>query len=136
MAPCPRGDAAFKLRAGQAWVLMQGADGASLEFSVPCGDDEIDVLVWWGYSGVGVEDHPPQATIGVPSAVACPSTRTLSKSLYDADGDLASARWFVDGVLMQGGITSMAFTQAHQLKLVARDARGATTTAIKNVGCQ
>ena len=128
--------AALKLRAGQAWVLMQGADGASLEFSVPCGDDEIDVLVWWGYSGVGVEDHPPQATIGVPSAVACPSTRTLSKSLYDADGDLASARWFVDGVLMQDGLTSMAFTQAHQLKLVARDARGATTTAIKNVGCQ
>jgi hypothetical protein len=126
----------LKLRAGQAWVLMQGADGASLEFTLPCGDDEIEVLVWWGYSGVGVLEHPPQATIGVPASVACPSTPPLNKSLYDADDDLASARWLVDGVLMQDGITSMAFTQPHQLKLVARDARGATTTAIKNVGCQ
>ena len=57
-------------------------------------------------------------------------------SVSDADSDLASVRWRVDGVLMQYGITSMAFTQAHLLELVVRDARGATVTAKKNVGCQ
>lgn len=126
----------LKLRAGQAWVLMQGVDGAWLEFSVPCGEDDIDVVVWWGYANVAVEDFPPQATINVASNVTCPSTPTLSKSVSDGDGDLASARWRVDGVLMQDGITSMSFTQPHLLELVVRDARGATITAKKNVGCQ
>ncbi len=123
------------LRAGQAWTLLQGTDGAWLEFSVPCGDDSADVLVWWGYSGVALDDSPPTATITLPSAVTCPSTRVLTKSVSDADGDLASVRWRVDGVLMSAATTSMTFTQAHQLELVARDARGATTIARKTVGC-
>ncbi len=127
---------ALKLRAGQAWVLMQGADGAWLEFAVPCGDDEINVVVSWGYAGAAVDDFPPQATISVPSSVTCPSTRTLSKSVSDADADIASVRWRVDGVLMEDGITSMAFTQPHLLELVVRDARGATITTKKHVGCQ
>lgn len=125
----------LKLRAGQAWVLMQGADGASLEFSVPCGEDEIEVLVWLGYNNVAIDDFPPQATIGGPANATCPSTWTLAKSVSDADGDLASVRWRVDGVLMQNGITSMPFTQPHLLELVVRDARGATVTKQKNVGC-
>jgi hypothetical protein len=125
----------LKLRAGQAWVLMQGADGASLEFSVPCGEDEIEVLVWLGYNNVAIADFPPQATIGGPANATCPSTWTFAKSVSDADGDLASVRWRVDGVLMDDAITSMPFTQPHLLELVVRDARGATVTQQKNVGC-
>jgi hypothetical protein len=124
------------LRAGMAWTLLEGADGAWLEFSVPCDGEMAEVLVWWGYSGVGVEDAPPQASTNFPTSIACPSTRTLTKSVSDADGDLASVRWFVDDVLMVDGLTSMTFTTGHTLRLVARDERGAATTATKVVSCQ
>jgi hypothetical protein len=125
----------LKLRAGEAWVLMQGADGAWLEFAVPCGEDDIEVLMWLGYSNVAIDDSPPVASITGATSATCPSTWAFAKSVGDADGDVESARWRVDGVLMQEGITSMAFTQPHLLELVVRDARGATVTRQQNVGC-
>jgi hypothetical protein len=124
------------LRAGEGWTLLQGTDGAWLEFSVPCDGAMAEVLVWWGYSGVALEDSPPTVTINVPSTVPCPSTGPLSKSVADADGDLESVRWFVDDVLMADGISTMTISAPHTLRLVARDERGATRTAVKTVGCQ
>lgn len=124
------------LRAGEGWTLMQGIDGAWLEFTVPCEEESAEVLVWWGYSGVSIEDRLPVASIGVANSVPCPSTVTLTKSVEDADDDLESVRWRVDGVLMEEGITSMEFTGPHELELIARDARGATKSAKKAVVCQ
>lgn len=125
------------IRALDGWSQLQGPDGAWLEFAVPCGEDEVaDVLVWWTYSSVNVEEHPPYAEINVPNTVPCPSTVALSKAVSDVDGDLASVRWFVDGVLMEDGITQLAFTQGHELRLVATDARGATRTDVEVKTCQ
>ncbi|MBK8234807.1 MAG: DUF1929 domain-containing protein [Deltaproteobacteria bacterium] len=124
------------MRAGEAWALLQGIDGASFEFSVPCDGESTDVVVWWGYSGVGLEAQPPEATIGVPDEVTCPSTLTMSKSVADGDDDLESVRWRIDGVLMEDGLAEMTFTEPHELELVVRDSRGATTVARKSVDCQ
>jgi hypothetical protein len=80
--------------------------------------------------------EPPQAPEQQPvdRPTRCGSW-AFAKSVGDADGDVESARWRVDGVLMQEGITSMALTQPHLLELVVRDARGATVTRQQNVGC-
>jgi hypothetical protein len=67
------------------------------------------------------------AALGAICASACGA---------DLDGDLASVRWLVDGVLMEDGITHLTITEPHQLTLLARDERGATATAVKNVSCQ
>ena len=124
------------MRAGAGWSMVQGIDGAWLEFTAPCGEGTAEVLVWWGYNTIGVDEHPPSATIGVPSTVPCPSTKPLTKTVSDLDGDVASVRWLVDGVLLQDGTTSMQFSQAHTLQLDVRDSRGATKTAVKTVSCQ
>ncbi len=67
--------------------------------------------------------------------VDCGSATTLTASVADPDGDLDEVRWFVDDVLLAPGTTSVTFTQAHQLRLVARDARGAATTDRRNIQC-
>lgn len=131
----PNGEPLY-LRAGEGWTLLQGADGAWLEFTVPCGEETADVLVWWGYTGVSVPDRRPSATITTPTSVPCPSTVDLTCSASDDDDDLDSARWFVDGVLLPHGVTSLPFTTGHHLRLVVRDERGATHTAERTVVCQ
>ncbi len=125
------------LRAGQGWSMLQGIDGAWLEFTMPCGEDEsADVLVWWGYNTIAVDEHPPAAEITVPATVPCPSTVNLTASVSDVDGDLATKRWLVDGVLMEHGITQLHFTEAHELTLVVTDERGATTSDVEAKVCQ
>ena len=73
--------------------------------------------------------------ITTPSTVSCGTSTALTATASDPDGDLASVRWFVDGVLMAPTTTSMVFTGTHELRAVARDARGGATTAKKVVSC-
>jgi hypothetical protein len=61
---------------------------------------------------------------------------TLTKSAADADDDIASLRWLVDGVLLEDATEELHFTEAHELTLIVRDERGATTTDVEIVSCQ
>lgn len=124
------------MRAAAGWSMVQGTDGAWLEFTAPCGEESAEVLVWWGYNTVAVDEHPPYASIGVPSTISCPSTPTLTGTASDLDADIVSKRWFVDGVLLEDETTQLHFTQSHTLRLEVRDARGATASAEKAVVCQ
>lgn len=128
---------AVYLRALSGWSQLQGQDGAWLEFTVPCGENEnADILVWWSYTSISANERPPAAEIGVPSTVACPGTVPLTKSVSDVDGDLSSVRWFVDDVLLEEGITSLHFTSGHELRLLAKDERGAASTDVETIACQ
>ncbi|MBK8720226.1 MAG: hypothetical protein IPN32_36815 [Deltaproteobacteria bacterium] len=71
----------------------------------------------------------------MPSTVTCPSTVSLTIDTDDAEADIASVRWRVDGVLLDDALTSIPFTQAHELTAIVRDARGATTTVRKSIAC-
>ncbi len=126
----------FKFIANNGWVQLQGAGGSYLELTMPCGDGTADVLAWLAMNTVGWSGTPPSVNITVPATVSCPSTRTLSKTLSDAQQDIESVRWRVDGVLLQDGVTSIPFTQAHTLQAVVRDSRGATYTKTKSIACQ
>jgi hypothetical protein len=44
-------------------------------------------------------------------------------------------RWYVDDVLLAPSVTTIPMTGAHTLRAVARDARGASTTATKSISC-
>jgi len=53
----------------------------------------------------------------------------------DPNGDLDTVRWYVDGVLLAPGTSTLLFTAGHELRVVARDLRGGTTTAKKVIQC-
>jgi hypothetical protein len=83
----------------------------------------------------GPNDGPPTITITTSSTVSCPSNVPLTATTGDPDSDLDTVRWYVDDVLMVAGTTSMWTTTGHVLRAVARDDRGATTTATKTIAC-
>ncbi len=73
---------------------------------------------------------------GMSETVPCDgSTTVLSSNTWDDDGDLDTVEWFIDGVKMNSSVTSIPFTTAHELAVVATDARGAVTTATKDIQC-
>lgn len=78
---------------------------------------------------------PPSVTITSPSTISCPGTLSLSATVTDPDSDASSLRWYIDDVLMSSGTTSITMTEGHTLRAVARDARGAATTATHAVAC-
>lgn len=83
----------------------------------------------------GILDAPPSITITTPSIVPCGTAVTLTASTSDPDGDLAQTRWYIDDVLMASSVSTVLITQSHTLRAVARDARGAASTATKTIGC-
>lgn len=83
----------------------------------------------------GTVSSPPLVSITVPASVSCSGGVSLTATATDPDTDLASLRWYVDDVLLAPNTTTIPFTQAHVLRAVARDARGATTTDVKAVSC-
>jgi hypothetical protein len=62
-------------------------------------------------------------------------SRALTATVSDIDGDAGPVRWRVDGVWMAPGTNAMVVSENHLLEAVVRDARGATTTAIKELTC-
>ena len=111
-----------------------------LHAEVPCNRSTADVAVKFTVKDPGngaALGKPPVVTITAPStsSVPCGSTVTLSHAASDPDGDLAEVRWLVDGVPLAVGTTSIAITGSRELRAVARDARGAATTAKKVVSC-
>ena len=125
----------FKFIANNGWVQLQGYGGSYLELTLPCGEGTAEVVAWIGFNSVSWPGTPPSVNITVPSQVTCPSTVNLTKTLSDAQQDIVSVRWLADGVLLEDGVTSMPFTEAHELTAIVRDARGATYTKRKTVAC-
>jgi hypothetical protein len=80
-------------------------------------------------------ERPPTATITTPSMVNCSAPVALAATVTDPDGDLHDVRWKVDGVLINRTTTSLVFTGPHQIEVIARDVRGAATTARKQIQC-
>jgi hypothetical protein len=72
----------------------------------------------------------------VPTTVGCPDDVALTVDVDDAESDVTSVRWRVDGVLLDDALTSVPFTQSHELTAIVRDSRGATTTSRKQVDCE
>lgn len=125
----------FEFVAADGWAQMQGIGGAYVELSMPCGEGVVDVVAWLGFSAVGWPGERPSVTIEVDDEVTCPSTVMLEKTAADQENDIASVRWRVDGVLLDGAVTEIPFTEAHDLTAIVRDERGATYTKSKAVTC-
>ncbi|MCX4244538.1 alpha/beta hydrolase family protein [Paraliomyxa miuraensis] len=107
----------------------------ALDLTLPCGTGTIDMTVRIHLGSATILDEAPIASIDVPDVLSCPTTLMLDATVVDPDDDLASARWFVDDVLVTQGVSSLPMTTDHALRLVARDARGATTTVAKSIRC-
>lgn len=127
-------------------AIVISVDGATFQardlrvvFELPCGRDsktQVSALVDLLDPGDGSQlAYAPEVDISVPATVTCGAVVPLTASVSDRDADVESERWFVDDVLMSNSLASMSFTEDHQLKLVVRDSRGATTTAVKDVQC-
>jgi hypothetical protein len=103
--------------------------------TLPCGADTIDMTIRIDLRSAAILDEAPIASIDTPDEVSCPTTLTLDATAVDPDDDLASVRWFVDDVLVSQAVSSIPMTTDHELRLVVRDARGATTTVHETVRC-
>jgi hypothetical protein len=120
------------LAAAGGWLF---AMDMQVEFDLPCGDSTLPLTLEVDLQRGATLESPPTVSIGVASNVTCGSTVALSATASDPDSDLASVRWYIDDVLVAPGTSSVRFTQGHTLRAVARDDRGATTTATKVVTC-
>lgn len=119
--------------AGWASVPLYGQFSVTID--VPCGGDLVEVEAWFGLTATSWQGSPPSGMITVPNSVSCPSTQALSVTASDAENDIVSVRWQVDGVLLEEGTSTMAFTQPHTVTAILRDTRGATQTLTKFVDC-
>lgn len=117
---------------------LQGleVDGATVRFDVPCGLGTLPVTASIDLDTAELLDHPPSLTIDTPDELTCPGTLLLDATVSDPELDLHSVRWYVDDVLLAPDLLSLPMTQPHTLRAVARDARGATTTATKTIACR
>jgi Domain of unknown function (DUF1929) len=114
------------------------ATNLSVTLKVPCNTSTAQITVRYTVRDPGngtALAKPPAVAINVPSAVSCSSPTTLAATVTDPNGDLDTVRWYVDGVLLAPGTSTLLFTSGHELRVVARDLRGGTTTAKKVVQC-
>ncbi len=114
------------------------ANNITMTVDVPCKSGKVAVTVRitardpGNGSAIG---KPPVVSINTPSSVTCGAATTLAATATDPNGDLDDVRWYVDNVLLSPTTTTMVFTRQHTLRAVARDLRGAATTAKKVVSC-
>ncbi len=117
------------------WATLPYYGNFEVTFDLPCNGEMADIEASFGLVATSWIGSPPTGSITVPSTVTCPSTRALTTTGSDAQNDVVSVRWKVDGVLLAAGVTSMPFTRAHTLQAIVRDSRGATKTLTKSVTC-
>ncbi len=107
-----------------------------LRSHVSCGDSSVALVdLWIAMDDGATLNSPPTGSVTTPSAVSCSTSVPLTESFTDPDGDLASVRWFVDDVPLSDSTTAISITESHTLRAVAEDARGAATTATKQISC-
>ena len=115
------------------------ATDLTVALRVPCNSSTaaITVKVTARDPGVtaGALGAPPVVANTTAATGACGASRALTTTVSDPDGDAEPVRWRVDGLWMAPGTNAMVVSAAHVLDAVVRDARGATTTARKEVSC-
>jgi hypothetical protein len=122
--------------------LTAGPDGffagdLAVMFDAPCGDSTLPITLLIELRSTGTPTaRPPTVEITTPATVRCPGALVLAHDTSDPDGDLKSVRWYVDDVLLSSATSTLPFTKSHALRAVARDSRGATTTATRTVMCE
>ncbi|MBX7082991.1 MAG: hypothetical protein K1X88_27545 [Nannocystaceae bacterium] len=124
----------FMFEAGWANIPAYGKFEVTLD--VPCNGILAEVSATFDVIATSWLGSPPEAEITVPATVACPDDIALAIDVDDAESDVASVRWRVDGVLLDDALTSVPFTRSHALTAIVRDSRGATTTVRKQVDCE
>lgn len=120
-----------------AWAKT-GSFGASVlpvTVSVPIDGEDVLVSASINLDTAPKLDSPPTVSIGVPSSVRCDTPFTLAYSASDPDSDLAGVRWRVNGALLAPNTTTLSISGPRLLSITATDARGASTTASKQVTC-
>jgi hypothetical protein len=110
-------------------------DELDVELELPCGDDVLPVTATLMFEHTDELEQPPQGGITSSPLVSCPNWLTLSHNISDVDGDLDTIRWYVDDVLMAPSVVRIWVDDTHELKLVAKDERGATIERTLTVGC-
>jgi hypothetical protein len=116
------------------------ANNLTLNLTLPCNTSFTTLQVQISVSppttsGGGSIGRPPAVTNSTSATGACNASRSLIASVTDPDSDAGAVRWRVDGVLMAPGTSSMIVSEPHTLEAIARDSRGATTTATKELSC-
>ncbi len=124
----------FMFEAGWANIPAYGKFEVTLD--VPCNGIVAEVAATFDIIATAWLGSPPEVEITVPATVGCPDDVALTLDVDDAESDVTSVRWRVDGVLLDDALTSVPFTQSHELTAIVRDSRGATTTARKQVDCE
>lgn len=117
------------------WAIVPAYAKFDVTLDVPCNGDIVEVESSFELIATSWLGSPPEAEITVASEVECPTSVALTVSTSDVENDVDSIRWLVDGVLIDSNVTTLPFTQAHDLTAIVRDGRGATTTVRKHVAC-
>jgi hypothetical protein len=124
--------------AADGLLMLQGTDGFTLDFEVPCNGLMADVAVGWALVEDQLLEGPP--TLGIshlPATISCPDDLPLTLAFAsDPDTDYERLQWIVDGVLLDGETPTLAMTETHEITAVLRDTRGATGSATTTVACQ
>ena len=113
------------------------ATDLTVTLQVPCNTSTaaITVKVSAHSSSTGALGRPPVVTNTTAATGTCGVSRALTATVSDPDSDAGPVRWRVDGVWLAPGTSAMIITEPHVLEAIVRDARGATTTATKEVSC-
>lgn len=121
---------------GEAWLLTEGAGGFIVAFALPCGSETETIHAWVSFDADTPAEGPPSLGIYMPGSTTCGATESLALSSgSDPDDDLVSLRWEVDGVLLAEEVDEIVVNQAHDIRAILRDARGATTIASHSITC-
>jgi hypothetical protein len=120
---------------GGDWMSADGGDGLEVYFGVPCNGQLEPMIAWLVLADASVTGSPPSASIDMPSSVGCGTSVDLDVDASDPDDDIARVRWEVDGVLLDDSLDSIEINAAHEIRVIVRDARGATTTDTHAITC-
>jgi hypothetical protein len=126
---------AIMVTASSGSASMQGSFEAQVDLAIPCGTETAEIELSWSFSAAAWPGRPPTIEIDVPSTVSCLDTIDLDYTASDYDDDIERVRWLVDGVLMAASVTTLDFTDGHELTAIVRDERGATETDTETVTC-
>jgi hypothetical protein len=128
-------------RPNAAAVTMSGSAGSLdpdpfiVQFEVPCGTSTGQLRLAVDLDTSATLEEPPTASLNLPGSVTCGNAVLLSGTFGDPDGDLAQVQWYVDDVPLDASVQSVPIHETHVFRAVARDARGASTTAKATVTC-
>lgn len=133
----------YLIRAINAEPIYFEADNGGLftgdmevDLHLPCGVSTIAVTAAVKFESSAILEEPPSISITTSATAACDgSSVALTASVSDPDSDLYEVLWYVDDVLLGPSVTSIPVTQAHEIRAVAIDDRGAATTDTLSLGC-